>query len=113
MNSGFEYAKRTFRKSLGQPLPAWALLLSGSFGGVSLTRTHNFLIADLNNEDIILARVLSFGYIPIFLRRFLYPLIAPVLDVIKSRVQLSDTPPQRGLGYIPSELRAVVHEQGL
>jgi len=74
--AGFEYAKRTFRKTLGYPLPAWALLLSGSCGGIS------------------------------------YWLACYPLDVIKSRVQLSNSPPRRGLGYIPAELKAVVREQG-
>ncbi|KIJ51421.1 hypothetical protein M422DRAFT_26837 [Sphaerobolus stellatus SS14] len=74
--AGFEYAKRSFRKTLGQPLPPWALLLSGSFGGIS------------------------------------YWLACYPLDVIKSRVQLADQAPRKGLGYITAELQAVVREQG-
>ncbi|KAF8525966.1 mitochondrial carrier domain-containing protein [Hysterangium stoloniferum] len=74
--TGFEYAKRRFRKSLGGPLPSWALLASGSFGGIC------------------------------------YWMACYPLDVAKSRVQLSDRPLRRGLGYIWTELSDVVREQG-
>ncbi|KAG8929006.1 hypothetical protein FRC02_006134 [Tulasnella sp. 418] len=33
--TGFEYVKRKFQKKYGQQLPVWALLTSGSFGGIS------------------------------------------------------------------------------
>lgn len=33
--AGFEFAKREYRKRYGENLPVWALLSSGSFGGIS------------------------------------------------------------------------------
>jgi len=75
--AGFEFSKRSFRAQFGEPLPNWAILLSGSFGGIS------------------------------------YWLACYPLDVIKSRVQLSNQAPSRGLGYISHEFRSIVKEQGL
>ena len=38
--TGFEAAKRNFKKRLGNDLPVWALLSSGSCGGVSSIHSH-------------------------------------------------------------------------
>ncbi|KAF8519511.1 mitochondrial carrier [Gautieria morchelliformis] len=74
--TGFEFAKRQFRNTLGDTLPVWALLTSGSFGGIC------------------------------------YWLACYPLDVVKSRVQLCETPPT-GIGYIGTEFRTIVREQGM
>lgn len=73
--AGFEFAKRRFQQEYGKEVPVWALLSSGSFGGIS------------------------------------YWLACYPLDVVKSRVQLSDKP-LRGLWYITDEIAAVVREGG-
>lgn len=73
--AGFEFAKRRFQDKFGPHLPGWALLASGSFGGIS------------------------------------YWLACYPLDMIKSRVQLSNTP-LSGLGYIHREMQYVIREQG-
>ncbi|KDQ12030.1 hypothetical protein BOTBODRAFT_429440 [Botryobasidium botryosum FD-172 SS1] len=74
--AGFEFTKRRFQKQYGPSPPAWAILASGSCGGLS------------------------------------YWLSSYPLDVVKSRVQLADKPPSKGLGYIGREIGAVVREQG-
>jgi len=73
--AGFEFAKREFQKEYGTHLPVWALLSSGSFGGICYWSAC-------------------------------YP-----LDVVKSRVQLSDKP-LRGVWYITDELAAIAREGG-
>ncbi|PWY99923.1 mitochondrial carrier [Testicularia cyperi] len=89
--TGFELAKAGFRAQLRPdyagvspaPLPVWALMLSGSCGGIL-----NWLAC--------------------------YP-----LDVIKSRIQLSDAPLSRGLGgplvfkYISQEAAHIYKTEGL
>ncbi|KAG8820374.1 hypothetical protein FRC19_008936 [Serendipita sp. 401] len=74
--TGFEFAKRNFQERFGKELPVWALLSSGSFGGVS------------------------------------YWLACYPLDVVKSRVQLSDKP-LRGIFYVRDELVAIAREGGM
>lgn len=88
--TGFELAKSTLRSTLpssttnhSTTLPVWALMASGSFGGIC-----NWLAC--------------------------YP-----LDVLKSRIQLSDKPLPRGLGgplvlrYISDEARQIYRTEGL
>jgi len=77
--TGFEFAKRRFneRYSGSGGLPVWALLLSGSCGGIS------------------------------------YWLSSYPLDVIKSRIQLRETPPTgTPVQYIAREFRTIVSESG-
>lgn len=73
--TGYEFAKRQFRAKYGEQIPVWALLASGSCGGIS------------------------------------YWLACYPLDVVKSRVQLRNTPP-KGFDYITQELRSIVREGG-
>ncbi|EAU91957.2 mitochondrial ornithine transporter 1 [Coprinopsis cinerea okayama7 len=75
--SAFEFSKRNFRKHYGDNLPVWALLASGSTGGIA------------------------------------YWLACYPLDVVKSRIQLRQTPPTgTPVQYIASELKAIVQESG-
>ncbi|KAG8833241.1 hypothetical protein FRC17_011072 [Serendipita sp. 399] len=58
--TGFEFAKRNFQQRYGKELPVWALLSSGSFGGVSppfLPRLQTPNLHD-SNPDILLASML-------------------------------------------------------
>lgn len=73
--TGYEFAKRKFRANYGPDIPVWALLASGSCGGIC------------------------------------YWLACYPLDVVKSRVQLANTPP-KGFDYITQELRTIVREGG-
>ncbi|KAF8589466.1 mitochondrial carrier [Ramaria rubella] len=75
--TGFEFAKRRFRNAYGGSIPVWALLTSGSFGGIC------------------------------------YWLACYPLDLVKSRVQLSEQPPSRGIIYISAEIKVIVREQGI
>lgn len=76
--TAFEFSKRQFRARYGSDLPVWALLASGSTGGIS------------------------------------YWLSSYPLDVVKSRIQLRDTPPTgTPVQYIARELRVIVAESGI
>ncbi|KAF8628798.1 hypothetical protein AX15_003713 [Amanita polypyramis BW_CC] len=76
--TAFEFSKRQFSKTYGEDLPVWALLASGSTGGIA------------------------------------YWLSSYPLDVVKSRIQLRQTPPSGNpFRYINGELRAIVSESGL
>ncbi|PVF96614.1 mitochondrial carrier [Serendipita vermifera] len=72
--SAFEFGKRSFQERYGKEIPVWALLSSGSLGGIS------------------------------------YWLACYPLDVVKSRVQLSDKPLR--FFYISDEIRAALAEGG-
>ncbi|KAF7310099.1 hypothetical protein MIND_00383200 [Mycena indigotica] len=76
--TAYEFSKRKFAARYGtQNLPVWALLASGSTGGIA------------------------------------YWLACYPLDVIKSRIQLRETPPTGDpLQYIAREFRAIVAESG-
>ncbi|KAH8087867.1 mitochondrial carrier [Cristinia sonorae] len=75
--TAFEFSKRKFSRKYGSNLPVWALLASGSTGGIS------------------------------------YWLSCYPLDVVKSRVQLRNTPPTgTPIQYIAHELRTIVAESG-
>ncbi|KAI0343773.1 mitochondrial carrier [Trametopsis cervina] len=75
--TAFEFSKRKFTKIYGQQLPVWALLASGSTGGLA------------------------------------YWLSSYPLDVIKSRVQLRETPPVGNpFRYITHEFNAILAESG-
>ncbi|QRV98108.1 mitochondrial carrier protein [Ceratobasidium sp. AG-Ba] len=74
--TGYEFMKRKFQAKYGADVPVWALLASGSCGGIC------------------------------------YWLSCYPLDVVKSRVQLANTPP-KGLDYIAQELRTIVREGGM
>ncbi|QRW25422.1 mitochondrial carrier protein [Rhizoctonia solani] len=95
--TGYEFAKRKFRSKYGNQVPVWGLLASGSCGGVFQplgVRKDDSVVTDM-----LLAILLSScGLITL-------------VDVVKSRVQLADTPP-KGLDYIAQELRAIVREGG-
>lgn len=63
--TGFEYAKRQFRKTYGAELPIWALFASGSCGGVRIL--HNVLTMHIYTfssfvSDLVLAGLLSSWY---------------------------------------------------
>ncbi|KAG9310790.1 mitochondrial carrier [Chiua virens] len=96
--TAFEFSKRQFQGIYGQQIPAWALLASGSTGGV---------------RTIVQSPFMSLIHI-ILLQQIAYWLSCYPLDVIKSRIQLCPTPPtSRPWTYMNQELRAVVAEGGL
>ncbi|KAJ7596999.1 mitochondrial carrier [Mycena floridula] len=75
--TAFEFSKRKFTSIYGQNLPVWALLASGSTGGIA------------------------------------YWLACYPLDVVKSRIQLRQTPPTgTPVQYIAKELKEIVRESG-
>ncbi|KAE9401005.1 mitochondrial carrier [Gymnopus androsaceus JB14] len=76
--TAYEFSKRKFTSIYGTQLPVWALLASGSTGGIAY-------------------------WLPC------YP-----IDVIKSRIQLRETPPTgTPIQYIAREARAVIAESGV
>ncbi|KAI0282875.1 mitochondrial carrier domain-containing protein [Russula aff. rugulosa BPL654] len=81
--AAFEFSKRKFVSKYGPDLPVWALLASGSTGGVRIK----------------------------ILPQIAYWLSSYPLDVVKSRIQLRTTPPRGSpVQYIVAELRAVIAE---
>ncbi|KAG2153167.1 mitochondrial carrier [Suillus clintonianus] len=76
--TAFEFSKRKFQSKHGDKVPVWALLASGSTGGIA------------------------------------YWLSCYPLDVIKSRIQLRQTPPTgRPWKYMANEIRMVIAESGI
>jgi len=76
--TAYEFSKRNFTSAYGTQLPVWALLASGSTGGIA------------------------------------YWLACYPLDVIKSRVQLRETPPTgTPVQYIAREARTIIAESGV
>ncbi|KAG2049407.1 mitochondrial carrier [Suillus hirtellus] len=76
--TAFEFSKRKFQSQYGDKVPVWALLASGSTGGIA------------------------------------YWLSCYPLDVIKSRIQLRQTPPTgKPWQYMANEIRMVIAESGL
>ncbi|KAG1856940.1 mitochondrial carrier [Suillus fuscotomentosus] len=76
--TAFEFSKRKFQSQYGDKVPVWALLASGSTGGIA------------------------------------YWLSCYPLDVIKSRIQLRQTPPTgKPWKYMANEIRMVIAESGL
>ncbi|CAK5262079.1 unnamed protein product [Mycena citricolor] len=76
--TAYEFSKRKFAAKYGDKVPVWALLASGSTGGIA------------------------------------YWLACYPLDVIKSRVQLRDTPPTgTPVQYIAREAKTIVLESGV
>ena len=115
--AAFEFSKRKFVRKYGPDLPVWALLVSGSTGGVRLSfhsvyhRLYSMCCHRSPTGSLLILWVSQ-------LRFFLLPnsnFSPPVLeDVVKSRVQLRTTPPSgTPVQYIAGELRAVVAESGV
>lgn len=76
--TAFEFSKRKFQSMYGDKVPVWALLASGSTGGIA------------------------------------YWLSCYPLDVIKSRIQLRQTPPTgKPWKYMTNEIRMVITESGI
>lgn len=76
--TAFEFSKRKFQSKYGDKVPVWALLASGSTGGIA------------------------------------YWLSCYPLDVIKSRIQLRQTPPTgKPWKYMTNEIRMVIAESGI
>lgn len=76
--TAFEFSKRKFQSQYEDKVPVWALLASGSTGGIA------------------------------------YWLSCYPLDVIKSRIQLRQTPPTgKPWKYMANEIRMVIAESGL
>ncbi|KAJ7263603.1 mitochondrial carrier domain-containing protein [Mycena haematopus] len=76
--TAYEFSKRKFSAKYGDQLPVWALLASGSTGGIA------------------------------------YWLSCYPLDVIKSRIQLRETPPTgTPVQYIAREVKMIVAESGV
>lgn len=76
--TAFEFLKRKFQSKYGDKVPVWALLASGSTGGIA------------------------------------YWLSCYPLDVIKSRIQLRQTPPTgKPWKYMTNEIRMVITESGI
>ncbi|KAG1782048.1 mitochondrial carrier [Suillus placidus] len=76
--TAFEFSKRKFQSKYGDKVPVWALLASGSTGGIA------------------------------------YWLSCYPLDVIKSRIQLRQTPPTgKPWKYMATEIRMVIAESGI
>lgn len=62
----FEFTKRKFSKTYGKELPVWALLASGSTGGVRSRQIfHSHAVPHDCLLDRILARLLPPGYVDI------------------------------------------------
>lgn len=76
--TAFEFSKRKFQSKYGDKVPVWALLASGSTGGIA------------------------------------YWLSCYPLDVIKSRIQLRQTPPTgKPWKYMTNEIKMVIAESGI
>ncbi|KAG2752577.1 mitochondrial carrier [Suillus brevipes Sb2] len=76
--TAFEFSKRKFQSKYGDKVPVWALLASGSTGGIA------------------------------------YWLSCYPLDVIKSRIQLRQSPPTgKPWKYMTNEIRMVITESGI
>jgi len=110
----FEFTKRQFKKTYGAELPVWALLLSGSTGGVRpklVDLSRSFFHISI---DCILARLLSIGYAVLKLEPLYIMHYSPFsLDVIKSRIQLRSTPPSgTPVQYIAREFKTIIQESG-
>ncbi|KAF8177792.1 mitochondrial carrier domain-containing protein [Mycena galopus ATCC 62051] len=76
--TAYEFSKRKFGAKYGEQIPVWALLASGSTGGIA------------------------------------YWLSCYPLDVIKSRIQLRETPPTgTPVQYIAREVKMIVAESGV
>ncbi|KAG1824471.1 mitochondrial carrier [Suillus subaureus] len=76
--TAFEFSKRKFQSKYGDKVPVWALLASGSTGGIA------------------------------------YWLSCYPLDVIKSRIQLRQTPPiGKPWKYMTNEIKMVIAESGI
>jgi len=59
--SAYEFSKRKFSKTYGTQLPVWALLASGSTGGVCVPALSLFSALIHNSTGCLLASVLSIG----------------------------------------------------
>jgi solute carrier family 25 (mitochondrial carnitine/acylcarnitine transporter), member 20/29 len=102
----------------GPDLPVWALLASGSTGGVRRTSllTHRLdCVKSYHRLPTGSLRTLSVSWLAAYgsssCRFIIYPLPR---DVVKSRVQLRTAPPKgTPVQYIASELKAVVTESGV
>ena len=111
--AAFEYSKRKFVSKYGPDLPVWALLASGSTGGVCPASFY------LSSRPRPILPQIAYWLSSYPLGKSVTTLLAirfltlPSEDVVKSRVQLRTTPP-RGtpVQYIAGELKAVVAESG-
>ncbi|KAH7912714.1 mitochondrial carrier [Hygrophoropsis aurantiaca] len=94
--AAFEFSKRKFQAIYGEQVPVWALLASGSTGGIA----YWLACYPLGSTNIPFIKFIFTDSNPI--------------DVVKSRVQLRDSPPTgKPWQYINNELRAIVAESGL
>ena len=113
-HAAFEYSKRKFGKKYGKQIPVWALLASGSTGGVRPTIL--ILLARQLTDNPQIAYWLScypLGTVQHFISLRSKSLTRLFSDVVKSRVQLRPTPPEgTPVQYIARELRSVVAEGG-
>ncbi|KNZ44799.1 uncharacterized protein VP01_87g2 [Puccinia sorghi] len=101
--TGFEVSKRAFQKRYGsadQTLPVWTLLCSGAMGGIGYWTC---------------CYPLGEHYSPILSHQtcIITTTVPPrtYTDVIKSRVQMADRPPQ-GINYIADTWRKICREEG-
>ena len=111
----FEFSKRKFVQKYGKDIPVWALLASGSTGGVR--KPSSLGIYDTTHvafTDCVLVSMLSAGYVSPSCLSFGYVASpAPSADVVKSRIQLRATPPEgTPVQYIAREIRTVIAESG-
>ena len=111
----FEFSKRKFVQKYGKEIPVWALLASGSTGGVR--KPSSLGIYDTTHvafADCVLVSMLSAGYVSppcLFFGYVASP--APSADVVKSRIQLRETPPEgTPVQYIAREIKTVIAESG-
>jgi solute carrier family 25 (mitochondrial carnitine/acylcarnitine transporter), member 20/29 len=112
----FEFTKRRFQNTYGQQLPVWALLTSGSTGGVRPPGLFRGFGVSLIRVDCLLVSVLSVRYSAYYLLCWTSLIVASLTlaDVVKSRIQLRATPPTgTPVQYIAHELKAIVAESGL
>ena len=116
--AAFEFSKRKFVRKYGPDLPVWALLVSGSTGGVRLAFSIyrlGYIQYEYVAADRLLAYFLPSGLVNYGFASHRIP-HSPFAfeDVVKSRIQLRTTPPSgTPVQYIAGELKAVVAESGM
>lgn len=116
--AGFEFTKRKFKQTYGENLPVWALLASGSMGGVRPVVNLILILTQISRQISYWLACYPLGlYLlrgdSLALRRAWNANDAILPDVVKSRIQLRNTPPTgTPVQYVWRELKSIVHESG-
>ncbi|KAG1728351.1 mitochondrial carrier [Suillus occidentalis] len=94
--TAFEFSKRKFQSNYGDKVPVWALLASGSTGGIAYWLSC-YPLGKLRSVADKGLTYINFS-----------------VDVIKSRIQLRQTPPTgKPWKYMTNEIRMVIAESGI